>query len=389
MIKNIGYLILALFILISCNQKSDIGNASISGQFSKLSGDKLYLRELEIRNTILLDSIVIPNDGNFSFNIELSDAGFYLLQINKDNFIPLLVEKGEDVEVFSNSSNFEEGYTIKNSKGSALLKEYETFMIHQKRRVDSIAIAYEESKGTDQYLKTKQILDSIYLEIYSDQQEYVKKFIDKNPGSLASLIVLNRKLGNSKVLNEEKDFIYFHKIDSALSIQYPGNKHVNDHHQRVMEIRSRIFDNYNADKKLQPGKKAPNIVAKDTSGNIISLKQFIGKPVLIYFWAGWNAKSRLDNKTLKYIYPKLTEQNIEIFGFSLDENERVWKGALKLDKLPWIQVSDLRGIDSEVMEAYNLKKELPYYYLIDKDNKIISRNKDVDSVLMKIDKLFF
>ncbi|MEZ5199557.1 MAG: hypothetical protein R2764_25225 [Bacteroidales bacterium] len=47
------------------------------------------------------------------------------------------------------------------------------------------------------------------------------------------------------------------------------------------------------------------------------------------------------------------------------------------------------GIDSEAMETYNLQKQLPYYYLLDENLRIITRNKDIDSVLIKMDELFF
>ncbi|MEZ5199556.1 MAG: DUF4369 domain-containing protein [Bacteroidales bacterium] len=334
MIRKIGFIAIVFYFLVSCSQKNEVGNATISGQLSELTGETVYLEELEVRSAVLLDSVNLAGDGKFRFKVQTEDAGFYILRNNPENYIPLLVEKGESVEVFSDNSILQNGYTVKNSPGSELLLDYERFMNSQKKHIDSIAMAYENSKGTDNFLKTKEVLDSIFLIIYSDQQNYVRDFIKDHPGSLASLIVMNRKLGRNKVLDEEEDFIYFHKLDSALMIQYPENKHALDHHARVKEIQARIFDNYNADKKLQPGKKAPNIVGKDTSGTVTSLKQYMGKPVLVYFWAGWNAKSRLDNKTLISIYPRLKKHNIEIFGVSLDENETVWKGALKLDKLP-------------------------------------------------------
>ena len=148
-----------------------------------------------------------------------------------------------------------------------------------------------------------------------------------------------------------------------------------------------MYDKFVADKKLEPGKKAPNIVLKDTSGQFISLKDLAGQKVVVYFWAGWNAKSRQDNRKLVSVYSKLKEGKIEILGVSLDENEKVWKGALKLDKLPWINGSELRGLDSKVKKDYNISDELPYYYIVDENRKILYRDKNLKAVLNKIDEL--
>ncbi|MCD4730917.1 MAG: peroxiredoxin family protein, partial [Bacteroidales bacterium] len=157
---------------------------------------------------------------------------------------------------------------------------------------------------------------------------------------------------------------------------------------RVQQIRGDTFDRFVADNKLEPGKKAPNIMLKDTSGQFISLKGLSGKKVLICFWAGWNAKSRQDNRKLILLYPKLHANNMEIFGVTLDEHEKVWKGALKLDKTPWIQGSDLMGMNSKIIKDYNILDELPYYYIVDEERKIIFRNRDLDTIIIKLDDLF-
>ncbi len=200
-------------------------------------------------------------------------------------------------------------------------------------------------------------------------------------------MLLNRKLGNSIVLDEVEDFIYFHRIDSALMANYPDNKHAIDHHKRVEEIRGDKFERFYADKKLEPGNKAPNIVLKDTSGQFISLKDLNGKKVLVYFWAGWNAKSRQDNHKLISLYPKYKERGLEILGVSLDENEKVWKGAIKVDELPWPNGSDLNGLNSKIKKNYNLTGDLPYYYLVDENRIILFRDRDLDKIMVEINEL--
>jgi len=381
MLKKYLLIILAVFFLFSCQEQKETGDVNIAVSFPALAGEKLYLEELEVRNSILLDSIVIPVDGQFNFQIEIQEAGFYMLRTTLENSIILQLEKGEKAIIASSESDFNIDYKVDGSPGSKLYQEFAQFIQYQKLRIDSLANEYYTSRGTENFLETKARLDSVYEVIFNNQKNYVINFIKEHPNALVTLIVINRKLGNALVLDEEEDFYLFHTIDSLLTLTYPNNKHVQDHHKRTKEIRLRIFDYYQLERKLLPGKKAPDIVLNDTSGEPHSLKSYLGKKVMVYFWAGWNAKSRQDNRKLVKIYESLKLKNIEIIGVSLDENEIVWKGALKLDKLQWLQLSNLGGLQSEIKKTYNIPDELPFYYVLDENHKIIGKGKELEEAL--------
>jgi len=270
-----------------------------------------------------------------------------------------------------------------------LLRKYEKHMAYQKIRIDSLGEVYYASRGSDDYFEMKKELDSVFQTIVDKQREYVLDYLDQNHNSLTSLLVLNRGLGKTKVINEEENYVALMQLDSTLSLAYPGNKHVKDHSKRMIEIKGRIFDNYVAEEKLSPGRKAPDIVLSDTAGNPFSVKSYTGYPVLVYFWAGWNASSRSDNQRLKKQYQRFLDNEVRLLGVSLDDNENVWKGAINLDQLPWQQVSDLQGFGSTMKKSFHLPDELPYYFLLDEKLKIVYKNASLDSVLVRMDKDFF
>lgn len=386
--KNLIQIILALLLIASCTSNKKSGSAIINGHLTKMANEWLYIEELEVSKVNLLDSVKVGIDGSFEINLEVEEAGFYILKTHGDNFILLLIDPNESITINCTSELFSEGYEIEGSEDSKLLKDFGHFMIDQKRKVDSLAIELNNSKGSENFYKKRMELDSAYFEIFEYQRNYVINFVETYPASLASLIVINRKLGNNSILDEEADFIYFHRLDSALMRQYPTNKHALDHHNRVKKIRGEKYDRFVADKKLEPGNKAPNIILKDTSGQFLSLKDLTGKKVLICFWAGWNAKSRQDNRKLITLYPKLQAHQMEILGVSLDEHEKVWKGSIVLDKTSWLQGSDLMGMNSKVVKNYNLIDELPNYYIVDEEQKIIYHNRDLEAVIIKLDELF-
>jgi hypothetical protein len=389
MTKRFLFFLIVGIIFGSCSEnKRSQGSASITGLAPELARQWIYLNELEVKRLVRIDSVKADEKGTFKFEITLAEPAFFILRTSPENRLSLLLDINEKAEIVCQSKYFIEGVRITGSPGSVLLLDFEKFMIGQKQKIDSLAEVFYAYEDAPDFLSKKLELDSVYSNVMEDQRKYVMDFINEHPGSLASLLVLNRKLGTNKVLDEEEDFIYFHRIDSALTLLYPANKHVADHHNRVEEIRGRKFDRFTADKKLQPGKTAPNIVARDTSNNPVALKTLTGKKVLICFWAGWNAKSRQDNRKLVELYSKLRQNNVEVFGVSLDENEIIWKGAIKLDRLPGIQGCDLKGLSSDVMKDYNLSEQLPYYYIVDEERKIIFRDKDFNKIINRLEEIF-
>jgi peroxiredoxin len=359
----------------------------VEGTFPELAGEQILLEELEVRKTIAMDSAVMDEQGRFHFDFEMADAGFYLLKTSDDNLLLLQLEKGEQVKITSNKKRFSDGYEISGSPGSERLGDFEDFMQTQRVRIDSIADIYYDARGRDDFIEVKSRLDSVYAVIVDDHRQYIRNFVKTHPSSLTALIIINRSLGQNNVLDEEKDFKLFHTLDSALMEKYPDNKHALDHHERVKEIQGRIFDRRVAEEKVLPGKKAPDIVLNDTAGRPFSLKSFTGHATILQFWAGWNAKSREDNQKWVSLYPELQEKGVRMLGISLDENAVVWKGAVKMDQLPWKQVSSLQGLNSNIAKTYNLPSELPFYYLLDDDLVIRYKNSSLDSVLIHLDQL--
>jgi peroxiredoxin len=393
--KKIIHIIFSLLILahiFSCNRDEDTATTVIKGRFSAHSDEYVYLEEIKVHDVIMLDSMKANDKGDFKFMLKQKQDGFYLVKTTKDDsYLVLQLNRGEKVEVDSDSAVFLNGYSVAGSPGSVLLLDFEVFMVKQKVRIDSLYNVFIREQYQPDFLDVKSQLDSIYQVIVDNQKAYIREFIEEHPSSLTTLMVVNRKLGRAEILDEDEDFEYFHKLDSALMIRYPDNDHALDNHERVEKIRLRKFDRFEAEKKMQIGMKAPNIVMKDTADNFVSLRDIVfngNDYVVIYFWAGWNAKSRQDNKTLVSLYNEFRKYKIEIFGVSLDENKKVWIGAIKLDKLPWIQGSDMLALNSPVMKAYNLSGELPFYYIVDKKREIVYKDKDLNKIIRKLKELY-
>ncbi|WP_342647178.1 TlpA disulfide reductase family protein [Mucilaginibacter sp. CSA2-8R] len=126
-------------------------------------------------------------------------------------------------------------------------------------------------------------------------------------------------------------------------------------------------------KSIRIGADMPDFSASDTSGHPITLKQLRGKYVLLDFWAAWCTPCRRLNPELVKIYNQFKEKPFIILGVSLDKERRFWVAAIKKDKLPWLQVSDLKQWNSAIAQLYGVQA-IPQNFLISPDGKLVVKN---------------
>ncbi len=77
-------------------------------------------------------------------------------------------------------------------------------------------------------------------------------------------------------------------------------------------------------------------------------------------------------------YNKIKSKNIEIVGFSLDTDSKVYHEKVKL--LPWINDTELKGWYSSYVELFNVQAT-PTFYVVDGKNKIISNPDNFSEIL--------
>lgn len=121
-------------------------------------------------------------------------------------------------------------------------------------------------------------------------------------------------------------------------------------------------------------KKAPDFILNDNKGNKVSLSSKIGpKLLLIDFRAGWSVTCRQENPNVLKIYNEFREKGFDIISVSIDRTKDEWVKAIKEDKLPWTQVSDLDYFDSKVAKLYDVTA-IPANFLLDEMGMIIAMN---------------
>ncbi|MEM6525040.1 MAG: TlpA disulfide reductase family protein [Bacteroidota bacterium] len=142
-----------------------------------------------------------------------------------------------------------------------------------------------------------------------------------------------------------------------------GNKEYARINHKIEELKKNRTALIN-ERKALPFKLVSNM------GDSISLENYKGKYLLLYFWASWCPTCTKINKRLIPIYDEMKPLGLEILGISLDRKEASWKKALTKRKYGWSQVRDFKGIDSDLATNYGVQY-VPNLVLVDPTGRIV------------------
>ena len=137
---------------------------------------------------------------------------------------------------------------------------------------------------------------------------------------------------------------------------------------------------------LSQGDKAPNFTSKDQNGNTISLDQFKGKKVVLYFYPKDNTPGcTTEACDFRDNYQGLKAKGIEVLGVSIDDEKSHQKFITKYD-LPFTLIADT---DKAIVEAYGVWAEKSMYgkkYMgTNRTTFIIDEQGNIAHIISKVD----
>lgn len=137
---------------------------------------------------------------------------------------------------------------------------------------------------------------------------------------------------------------------------------------------------------LEVGKQAPAFTAKDQDGNNISLQDFKGKKVILYFYPKDNTPGcTAESCNLRDNYDQLQKSGYVVLGVSTDSEKSHQKFINKYD-LPFPLIADT---DHKVVEAYGVWKEKQMfgkkYMGIVRTTFVIDEEGKIEEVISKVD----
>jgi peroxiredoxin Q/BCP len=138
--------------------------------------------------------------------------------------------------------------------------------------------------------------------------------------------------------------------------------------------------------ELKEGQKAPEFTAADQDGNTVSLGQFAGKKVVLYFYPKDDTPGcTAEACDFRDNYQGLKAKDIMVLGVSVDDEKSHQKFAAK-HNLPFTLLADT---DKKIVEAYGVWGEKNMYgkkYMgTSRTTFVIDENGVIAHIIKKVD----
>ena len=370
---------LAAFLLFAASGCHSAGSAgtvtahsdttyTLTGKIEGLDSDWVYLVHQQ-SDAHLVDSVQ-ANHGNFIFTGRMPYPEYCQLIIQNEVGNPyrsdLFLENGELTFTGKKDSLYNAILVggPQQEEFKRFLKSEEPFSLSYSGAIRS----YQDAK-TQNDRQQMDSLEKILLDMNEQLKRSIKNYAIAHPSSYAAVFELSLNFAYNPDPHE-LDSAYT-GLDSSVRVSYFGKK--------VKEILDNAM-------RTAIGGPAPDFMLPDGLGKPVALSSFRGKITLVDFWASWCGPCRGENPAVVKAYRKYHPKGLAILGVSLDDQKDNWEKAIKKDRLPWTQVSDLKGWQNSAAVLYGVQG-IPMNFLLDKKGKIIAkglRGKDLEKKLAEV-----
>jgi len=356
--RNILYLVVLLFVLISCQNKNNkINETKLTINYiGEIEGGEVRLQKVSSAYSIELYKSENFNNNKIVFDISILESTLFRLDILGKESIDLILNN-TDVNVNIDNSSSEFKYTIEGSYDTDVLNNIGKIISNYKydiRQINKNFIKASQEKNSK--LVNELRYDANILKI--DFEKFLKTYLRTVDNSLAVIIT-------SDYLDIDNNISFW---DSTL-IKYRDNFSYNSYFKSFEKKINKI-------KSVSIGSVAPEIILSDTTGKDVALSSLRGKYVLLDFWAGWCGPCRMENPNILKNYVKYKNKGFEVYQVSLDRSRSDWVNAIKKDNLIWYNVSDLKYFQSEAATIYNIDR-IPKAFLLDPNGVIIAKDTEL------------
>lgn len=97
--------LLAFTFLIRCSGKNEHIKNSITGNIAGAADQKIVLEEATPKCIITIDDVVVDAAGNFSFDVQPDETGFYLLRFENGGTIKLVMHPKDRISIDSDTAS--------------------------------------------------------------------------------------------------------------------------------------------------------------------------------------------------------------------------------------------------------------------------------------------
>ena len=361
--------VLLIFVVATMLASCQPSGYKIVGTLEDLNEGMAYLRYFE-DDWVCIDSVAIQ-DGKFVFSgapVKEIMSCYIDIKGDKSTSQPFFLENGEITLTGKVEGRV---ITLHGTPNNEAQNEYQlAFRPINDSLMSVLNEAREVYLGGD---TTKQdYYGELYLGVVNDFRQLRRSYAEKYKEMEFGVYLLYEQARGASVTGV--------MIDSLVSL-VPASRANSYFLRKMKERRERL-------RTLDPGVEAPIFALPTPEGKMIRLESLRGRQfVLVDFWASWCGPCRAEIPNLLKTYAKYHADGFEIISISLDSKREDWEKALKESNMPWLQVSDLKGMKSDVALLYSVSG-IPATWLLDKTGTIVAKNLRGEGLDNKLEEIF-
>lgn len=370
-VKKILLSVLAIVTLFSCSRKDQM---KISGDIQNASKQKVYLEQLNVDQSVVVDSTETNRKGQFSFKREVTTPTFYNVRIGKNAFVTLLGEPGMHIQLKGNLEDLNNNYWVDGSEGSLWLKMLNYQLNRTRQTMDSLRNAYNALPEGKAYDSIRVHLETEWDTITGRQIKFSKDFILKHAVSPASYYALYQKFDNDNfILTPETNLHSYKIVASALKAMFPESQYT----KAILKHLDLIKKNDNILRLQQlianSETTLPEIKLPNSEGDTIALSSLKGKFVVLDFSVLGGADGRAYAAEMKKVYDKFRNRGVRIYQVCLDQNRLAWQRLVKQYGITWDCVWDADALQSRIARRWNIRT-VPANFIINPKYEIVGKD---------------
>ena len=342
------------FVLSACSTKGNM--VKITGTVSEaIPQGEILLERFEQGRTVPVTTVNSDHEGNFEIELEVSEPGFYRINVYGQQFETLVLNK-DDLRVEA-SGQGRGSIKITGSKDMEYMAEVNAYMQEYAGLVAGFNERYMQARQAGGEEKVNDLIDE-GMKLEGEKISRLKKMAMRFEASLVSLMVVDF------IRDKEGEFYFLDSLSAKLNKEIPNSG--------VVELFTTNLEQFRPAVAL--GEVAPDISLPNPEGEYMSLSDLRGKYVLLDFWAAWCRPCRMENPNVVAMYDKYKARGFEVFSVSLDRSRQKWLSAITEDGLRWPgHVSDLNHFRSQAAIAYKVNG-IPFALLLDPEGRVIGKN---------------